>query len=68
MHTKGLVHTVGPVYPVPPHWPYCVWRAPGVLVVDVFGGVDVDGVGVLLETGPDGAPGAVPTKDKNYYT
>lgn len=28
VHVKPETHAVGPVKPVPPHWPYC-WTVPG---------------------------------------
>lgn len=52
---------VGPVHPVPPHWPYCVW--PGSLtVVVVTGGVLVGGtlVGGVVVGGVVVGGGAVP--------
>jgi len=44
LQVKGEAQTVGPEYPVPPHWPNCVWLGPDAVVVVVVVVEDVDEV------------------------
>ena len=37
MQVNPDAHVVGPVYPVPPHWPYCVCVGPAALDVELAG-------------------------------
>jgi len=59
LQLEPAAHAVGPVHPLPPHWPYLVWALPAggavvlgaatVLVLRVV--LDDDGRRVTLETG-----------------
>lgn len=51
MHVYGAWHTVGPVYPVPPHCPKWVWEGP--VAVVVVEDVVVEELAVVDELGGD---------------
>lgn len=48
MHVYGDAHTVGPVHPMPPHWPQCADVAPVVLAGAVVAAADDVDVFVLM--------------------